>query len=212
MTVEVLQTTYPALAWRRFFTSLFLFSANNAAVTRVVVVHPAYFAALDALLADISETDLQAYLQWRAVSAWLSAGGTEFLDILADFNRVLRGIESRPPLRQQCQGVVGAAFGFSIGRAFVEERFSSDSKVLSPTTCRRSPNPPPPTSPQPSLSPCMLLEPQSVSNVGDDDDAMFKAMTEEMVLHIKTAFEAHLADVEWLGQAAREKATEKAEA
>lgn len=45
-----------------------------------------------------------------------------------------------------------------------------------------------------------------------DDDAMFKAMTEEMVLDIKTAFEAHLADVVWLGQTAREKATEKAEA
>lgn len=134
MTVEALQTTYPALAWRRFFTSLFLFSANNAAVTRVIVVHPAYFAALDALLADILEIDLQAYLQWRAVSAWVSAGGTEFLDILADFNRVLRGIESMSPLRQQCLGMVGAAFGFSIGRAFVEERFSSDSKVLPPMT------------------------------------------------------------------------------
>ncbi|XP_022106131.1 endothelin-converting enzyme homolog isoform X2 [Acanthaster planci] len=94
----------------------------------VVVYTPSYFHKLNQLLKDTPARVLADYTIWYTVQPFLNYLSQPFQTAVTEFSKVVRGIDTQPPMWERCMSKVDAAFGFVTGALFVEERDSEVTK------------------------------------------------------------------------------------
>jgi endothelin-converting enzyme/putative endopeptidase len=94
------------------------------------VTEPAFYAALERLLALTSLADLKTYLRWHAAhgaAAYLSGAFED--ERFAFFEHTLRGVPVQKPRWKRCVGDVDSQLGEALGQEFVARAFSADLKA-----------------------------------------------------------------------------------
>lgn len=116
----------PGLPWKEFFTAA---GTTTPSVTNVTP--QSYFVSLSELVAQTKPSTLREYLRWHVVHAAASALPKAFVEANFSFyDQRLRGQQEMSPRWKRCVAVTDRALGESLGRRFVEQRFSGDSKDI----------------------------------------------------------------------------------
>lgn len=98
-------------------------------ITRFSFSHPKFFAEMNQALGDTPVRTWQAYLRWNLVHDAAEFLSKDFVDASFDFyGKTLRGTKELRPRWKRVADQVDTALGEALGQAFVEKRFSADSK------------------------------------------------------------------------------------
>jgi putative endopeptidase len=125
MSPAELQRLTPSFDW-----SAYLATAGIGGIDAVNVTQPAFYRALETLLAGKSLADWKTYLRWHLADAAAPYLSAPF--VTADFefgSRFLRGVTAMEPRWQRCVGLADRDLGESLGRLFVDRTFSPETKA-----------------------------------------------------------------------------------
>eukprot|EP01147_Barroeca_monosierra_P006908 gene6908-9542_t len=135
--IPSLESTFPMLAWTEVLNILY---SNGRIPDRVIVTTPSYLEALLELFTGASDQQLINYMRWRLISRYVPYAGEDllalrqkFISVRQQFSAILRsvyGIVSQPPLWRTCVAATDSAFGFELGRMFVDTYFSENAKKI----------------------------------------------------------------------------------
>ena len=121
-----LEKEAPGLPWEPYFRG-----AGYPALTAISVGMPGYFAALSATVPATPLPTLRAYLRWHLVHGTAGTLPKAFVDEDFDFfGRTLSGQKEIEARWKRCVTATDGALGEILGRAFVERRFSGDSRPV----------------------------------------------------------------------------------
>lgn len=96
---------------------------------RVSLPNPAYFKALDGLVAGLKPAQWQAYLRWRVGDAMAPYLSQAFREAEFGFRgKVLRGQATPPPRWQQVLEAINVAAGPMLGHEYVARYLSADTR------------------------------------------------------------------------------------
>lgn len=119
-----LQELTPNLDWAAFFAT-----AGRADLTTLSAGRPDYFAQLGALLDATDLETLRDYLGWHVVLTAAPQLHEAFQQAHFDFFRAaLAGQKERKPRWKECADSANGVLGEAIGQAYVDRRFSGESK------------------------------------------------------------------------------------
>ena len=122
----------PHFSWQMYFRA-----ASAPTIATVDVMPPGFLKTLDSLVADAPLADLKRYLQWQVVHASVRVMPSRFRQADFDFfTHTLRGQEAPEPRSQLCINETDNRLGDVLGKAFVEETFSAQSKTDTLTMVR----------------------------------------------------------------------------
>jgi putative endopeptidase len=94
------------------------------------VTEPAFFEALDRLVASESLEAWKAYLRWHVVHSRAPYLSSAFVDADFDFyRRTLRGVDEQQPRWKKCVQWVDRDLGEALGQVFVARTFSPETKA-----------------------------------------------------------------------------------
>jgi putative endopeptidase len=125
MTLAEFQRTTPHIDWHAYLASLGVKRAST-----VNVRTPAFFTALDSLVASVPLDTWKAYLRWHAVRVAAPTLGPAFVDEDFHFNgTVMRGLEEQEPRWQRCAAATNAALGWAVGQEYVKRDFSPEARA-----------------------------------------------------------------------------------
>jgi putative endopeptidase len=119
-----LEGLMPAFRWPEYFRL-----TGAPAVAALNVEQPAFFRALDTLLARTPLDDWRWYLRWHLAaeaSPWL---GRAFADEAFRFQQLLTGVKEQQPRWRRCAQAADRFLGDAVGRAYVERAFSPAAKA-----------------------------------------------------------------------------------
>jgi putative endopeptidase len=126
MTRAALAKRVPKLPWKAYFEA-----AGRPDAQGLNVAPPDYFDRMGRLWAKAPWAVRRAYLRWHLVHALADhlprAIKTAHFEL---FDRRLQGQAEPTPRWRDCVEATDAAFGEALGRQFVEQRFSGDSKRI----------------------------------------------------------------------------------
>ncbi len=126
MSISELASKAPGFDW-----SGYLEARGVTHRDRLNVTEPAFLAAVARLSHDAPFEDLRAYLRWSYLRSHAEVLSSAFLDEHFEFNgRYLLGIEKQAPRWRRCVEDVDAAVGEALGRIFVQNTFSPDTRRL----------------------------------------------------------------------------------
>ncbi len=95
----------------------------------VNVSEPGFYQELQNLLATTSLADWKVYLRWHLGQAASNYLSKPFRDAAFDFyGTTLRGMKQQPPRWKQCVGQVDQALGEDLGKVFVADTFTPETK------------------------------------------------------------------------------------
>lgn len=124
MRYEALKALTPAFDWDAYFATIGLTPPADVTAVEVKAM-----AERSAILAELPLEDIKMFLTWeylRRVTGWLS---TDFNGPKLALSRVYFGDSFSLPTRsKQVTETIAASIGHPLGRLFVEENFSADSK------------------------------------------------------------------------------------
>eukprot|EP01094_Clydonella_sp_ATCC50884_P021748 TRINITY_DN4863_c0_g1_i1.p1 TRINITY_DN4863_c0_g1~~TRINITY_DN4863_c0_g1_i1.p1 ORF type:complete len:754 (+),score=259.49 TRINITY_DN4863_c0_g1_i1:107-2368(+) len=100
---------------------------------QINVVDPDFFEALEQLLSSTPRAAIQDYLVWHVVLGSGSLLDTQMQDEFFHFSAQFTGRTQRQPRWKECTGKVNGLLGMLVGRYFVLEHFSGNSKELANT-------------------------------------------------------------------------------
>lgn len=124
-TIGDLQARTPSFDWKKY-----LAAAGAPAVTSLNVASPEFFSALERLLAATSLEDLKSYMRWQLLNAAARMLPKRFADASFDFfDRTLAGQQEQEPRWRRCVSETDRYLGDALGKAFIEEAFSAQSKT-----------------------------------------------------------------------------------
>ncbi len=124
-----LQELTPSLNW-----DLYWAAAGNAELTAINVSVPTYFSALETLIAETVASEggidtLRSYLRWHIVKASAPRLNAPFRDAHFEFFKTrLAGQKEQKPRWKQCVDATQSSLGELLGQAYVDRRFSGESK------------------------------------------------------------------------------------
>jgi endothelin-converting enzyme/putative endopeptidase len=126
MPLNELQALTPNFSWRKYALSA---EAPKFQVINVSV--PDYLKAMDRAIASPADTPaLKAYLRWHVLHESADLLPKAFADADFDFfSRTLTGQQQPPPRWRRCVTETDNYLGEALGKAFVEEVFSPQSKA-----------------------------------------------------------------------------------
>ncbi|MCC4604746.1 M13 family metallopeptidase [Xanthomonas campestris] len=114
----------PHFAWDRFMAA-----QGVAAEPGLAVSQPAFFKALDGLLASAPMSQWKAYLRFRAIDDAAPALSRPFADNYFDFHsRTLQGQKVAPPRWKQVINALNTTIAEAMGQLYVAREFSPASK------------------------------------------------------------------------------------
>ncbi len=125
MAFTKLHTLAPNVDWTAYLHDVGLASP----VTEVNVGEPAYYSALNALVAKRPIADWRAYLRYHALSGaspWLSSA---FVNENFAFASRFSGAKALLPRWKRCLRVTDAQLGEALGQAYVAKTFSPEAKA-----------------------------------------------------------------------------------
>ncbi|XP_061733999.1 neprilysin-like isoform X1 [Nerophis ophidion] len=105
----------------------------NVTVTdteKVINFCPEYYRGLKLILAKYTKRDLQNYLVWRVAMNMVMRLSTAYRDTEKVFRKVLYGVTSEAVAWRFCTVYVNSNMDNAVGRLYVQEAFSKNSKKL----------------------------------------------------------------------------------
>ncbi len=122
MTLAGIESLAPHFAWRTYFTQAGL---GPQGTDRIDVGQPAFFSALDSLVAEAPLPQWRDYLRWHAVAGGVEALPKPYRDAAFNFQHVLYGVAREPTRTRTCTLLADADLGFAVGKLYVAKYFSS---------------------------------------------------------------------------------------
>jgi endothelin-converting enzyme/putative endopeptidase len=114
----------PHFDWQPFLAGMGVADVNVFNVSE-----PAFFKAVDQLLASTDPAVLAAYLRWHVVHAQAPYLSRAFVNEDFDFfSKTLRGVPQLKPRWKRCVGLVDNELGEALGQEFVARAFSPELK------------------------------------------------------------------------------------
>lgn len=121
--VEQLKREMPNIDWDAYFMSF------GIQPTIVNVASLEYIQYLSDLMKQLTFNEMIAYFKWRTLTKLQEFMPKRFRDENFNFfSRKLRGIHSVPSREEICLDSTTNTIGFALGKKFVEQAFSTDSK------------------------------------------------------------------------------------
>ncbi len=120
-----LLTSAPHFEWNDYFAEI-----GAPDVQAINVTAPAFFRALDALLARGNLDDVRVYLKWRAVEAAADSLGKPFVEERFRYTRALTGAKAILPRWKRCVQMTDRALGEALGRTFVTTTVGTEGKAM----------------------------------------------------------------------------------
>jgi putative endopeptidase len=125
MSLAEFQKLTPHIDWRTYLSAV-----GGAKATTVNVRTPAFFVALDSLIAAVSVDDWKAYLRWHAANAAAPTLGPAFVAEDFRFNStVMRGVQEQEPRWKHCAASTNAALGWAVGQEYVKRNFTPEART-----------------------------------------------------------------------------------
>jgi putative endopeptidase len=122
-----LDALIPEFDWTAWVDAL---DVPQSAFDVAVVRQPSFFTGLGGLLTEISLDDWKTWLNWRVVHSSASLLSTPFVEENFDFyGRTLTGAPQQRERWKRGVSTVESALGEALGKLYVEEHFSPESKT-----------------------------------------------------------------------------------
>ncbi|XP_009940685.2 neprilysin isoform X3 [Opisthocomus hoazin] len=135
MTLEQLQKNFSleidhkVFNWSKFINDIMSTVQINIENTEHVVVYdPEYLIRLKSVLNKYTPRDLQNYMIWRFVMDLVNSLSRNYKDTRNAFRKALYGTTSETAVWRRCANYVNGNMENAVGRLYVEEAFSGDSK------------------------------------------------------------------------------------
>eukprot|EP00808_Paulinella_micropora_P029775 g6077.t1 len=121
-TFSSLSQVAPLLDWEAYFASSWsgeqLTMLNDGST--IVLESPSYLQNMSLIVVNTSKQTLVNYLQARVLTSWASRLSQPFRDANFAFRKALYGIEQEPPRWKACVSFTDSAFGWTLGRDYVQ--------------------------------------------------------------------------------------------
>ncbi|XP_072330380.1 endothelin-converting enzyme-like 1 isoform X3 [Scyliorhinus torazame] len=127
ITLRELQRIAPTVQWKRLLDRIF--HDNLSEDEEIVVLATDYMQRVSELISKTSPRILHNYMIWRIVVALSEHLSTPFRDAIHEFSKELDGTEKQIDLGKMCLNQANKQFGMALGALFVEEYFTSSSKI-----------------------------------------------------------------------------------
>ncbi|XP_048460433.1 endothelin-converting enzyme-like 1 [Rhincodon typus] len=127
ITLRELQRIAPTVQWKHLLDRIF--HDNLSEDEEIVVLATDYMQRVSELISKTSPRVLHNYMIWRIVVALSEHLSTPFRDAIHEFSKELDGTEKQIDLDKMCLNQANKQFGMALGALFVEEYFSSSSKI-----------------------------------------------------------------------------------
>lgn len=125
-----LQKSYSMIDWKTYFEgTLNAQSVDALSNLTIIDVTPSYMDSLMSVLQQHSTETIRYYMIWRFLLHYTDRLSDEFRKPMQDFDQLIKGTSTFPPRWRQCVDFSTDAMGFVAGKAFVDRKFSKDSKV-----------------------------------------------------------------------------------
>ncbi|HTD36501.1 MAG TPA: M13 family metallopeptidase [Candidatus Limnocylindrales bacterium] len=122
-TVAKLASLGTAIDWRAYLRTV---GSSTGALN---VDEPAYFRALEKMLATTPLADLKTYLRWQYVGANAGLLSKAFVDENFSWQQKVFGTKAQPPRWKRCIRVVDGSMDELLGQMFVAMRFPPSAKA-----------------------------------------------------------------------------------
>jgi len=100
-------------------------------IQAINVTVPEFFVSFNELLNSTPVSELKTYLKWHVIQSAIPALPNRFIDENFKFvSQALSGQKQLEPRWKRCVKAVDSMMGFSLGRSYVEEYYSEESKKL----------------------------------------------------------------------------------
>ncbi|XP_077466758.1 neprilysin-like [Stigmatopora argus] len=115
-----------------YFTAQIMNTVNITVTDteEVINLNPNYFKKLNQLLARFTKRDIQNYLMWGFASQVVVHLSRAYKDTAKAFKKAMHGATAEEPMWRQCVGFVSSAMYNAVGRLYVQEAFSDNSKKM----------------------------------------------------------------------------------
>uniref|UniRef100_A0A3B3U5H3 Neprilysin n=1 Tax=Poecilia latipinna TaxID=48699 RepID=A0A3B3U5H3_9TELE len=97
---------------------------------KIINNYPSYFVKLKGVLAKYTKRDLQNYVVWRFVMKMVEGLSRPYRNTRNAFHKVLTGKTSEKAVWRRCALYVNSNLDKAVGRLYVQEAFSENSKEL----------------------------------------------------------------------------------
>ncbi|MDF1503732.1 M13 family metallopeptidase [Roseisolibacter sp. H3M3-2] len=123
MSLADFQKMTPHIDWAAYFKA-----QGAPAFTEVNVRQPAYFRAVDSLLAAEPVESWRAYLRYHAVDGAAGALSSAFVNEAFRFGALFSGAREQQPREKRCTGSTNGALGEAVGQEYVRRTFTEQDK------------------------------------------------------------------------------------
>ena len=114
----------PHVSWTRY-----LQQQGARGTSDVNVRAPAFFTALDTLIAGTPVDDWKAYLRWHITSGAMGSLSAAFRKEAFRWQQVTSGVQQPEPRVKQCAQATNGALGEAVGQDWVKRNFSPEAKA-----------------------------------------------------------------------------------
>ena len=123
MTLAQLEKTSPTFSWSKYFTAIGL-----SQVKRINIGMPTFFQKMNELLQTVSLNDWKVYLRWHLIDSYSPFLSQPFVEQSFLMTSALTGAKQLLPRWKRVVNTENEAFGFAIGKLYVEKYFPPSSK------------------------------------------------------------------------------------
>ncbi len=114
----------PHVNWTRY-----LQQQGAKGTADVNVRAPAFFTALDTVIANSRVDDWKAYLRWHVTSGAMGSLSTAFRKEAFRWQQISTGVKQQEPRVKQCAQSTNTALGEAVGQDWVKRNFSPEAKA-----------------------------------------------------------------------------------
>ncbi len=123
MTMDELAKKYPNVNFKRYFA---LQGIDN--IESVIIGQPQSLAAVDNIIANSTEQELQDYLAVGYISSAANYLSDDFINAKFELNKVISGVQELQPRWKRALSVPNGLLGEAVGQLYVEKYFPQSSK------------------------------------------------------------------------------------
>jgi putative endopeptidase len=124
MSLAVFGKMTPHVSWPRYLQQQGALSTAD-----INVRAPAFFAALDTLIAETPVDDWKAYVRWRITAGAMSSLSSAFRKEAFRWQQITSGVQQQEPRARQCAQATNGALGEAVGQDWVKRNFSPAAKA-----------------------------------------------------------------------------------
>jgi len=124
MTLAEFGRTTPHINWTRY-----LQQQGAKGTADVNVRAPAFFTAIDTVIANTPVDDWKAYLRWHVTSGAMGSLSSAFRKEAFRWQQISTGVKEQEPRVKQCAQATNGALGEAVGQDWVKRNFSPEAKA-----------------------------------------------------------------------------------